>query len=170
MEESASDGESVGTIKLRPKKNKTTANVQNPSKGEANGNIEDQAKCVSAKQATAAPVNNDSKISPMKTEQIRLPEHTGESIAIEEEVVKRRRQYNEAPDKVTPLWRSLSESDGGQKCSQDDYFFDEEFEVPINGQLQRSIGLTLQASCTYSMNDSLGAGQSQFICNNFYYM
>ena len=65
--------------------------------------------------------------------------------------------------------RSTDSFDGGQdqqRVSQDgegslnDYFFDEDFIVQYDGNLQASVGVLLQGSCAFSLADSLAPGTS----------
>ena len=62
--------------------------------------------------------------------------------------------------------RSTDSFDGmqDQPASQDegslnDYFFDEDFIVQYDGNLQASVGVLLQGSCAFSLADSLATGR-----------
>ena len=150
MEESISEGEVVNTIKLRPKRNK---------RSEQTDNVPESEKEITQTTVAVVKASNKDQVdceSLSKNEDSENVNNEAQQMVIDNETSTKRTRLSS--------WRSLSESEGGeQRSSQDDYFFDEDFELPINGHLHSSIGLTLQASCTYGLADSLAAGKRFYL-------
>ncbi|XP_012942837.1 collagen alpha-1(II) chain [Aplysia californica] len=166
MEESTSEGELVGTIKLRPRPDKRPALIQAGAATLAdhsqNGPAGPQTEGRDLLDSNPVPSSGESEMCSVGDTGGEEGEVGGREAPAEPVPIAVVRVSGVAAMSCSPDCRSLTESDGpDQRSSQDDYFFDEDFSVQFGGGgLHGSVGLTLQGSCAFSLTDSLAAGPS----------